>query len=247
MHTKSFWDPPFPPLISPMEGLALCDLIGLCLFVCTGIMTELHCGFCIIVWWAYIMSYNISVVFTALVIIQANQSHVFREQFLIKEQIHLLWQQLVWIYTTTVLDYARWVYFLFLAPKHSKEFIGGIVQKHYCAIHEVVTINPALFARKLYSRQYIERSTFKVATGVSSGMTNDTKADELVQACQTFITTHEDPKLMLQILLEILEEGDPAGSNVAKLVRKVSDYIAILQCFHYSAFTVFLTIHVTNR
>ena len=107
--------------------------------------------------------------------------------------------------------------FLLLAPKHNKD----VMRHHYEDIFEAISNNPAKIAVTLYTKGFISRTTRKRVTEVST-LTSDDKASVLIEACEEFIITHENPEAMLLKLLDILSETGPVGSNIAKMTRKVS-------------------------
>lgn len=111
----------------------------------------------------------------------------------------------------------------------AQEIVADVMQEYHDDFHTVMCNNPALIARKLFSEKFIERSTLRNVRTIE--LPDDAKADDLLMACMTFITTHESPLEMLQKFLLILEECDSAGPNVAEAVRKVSiNATIILSC-----------------
>lgn len=109
-----------------------------------------------------------------------------------------------------------------ITEAHTSDSIADIMQEHYSDVHSVMSLNPPLIGRKLYSAKFIDFHTLSVVTGTQNSMTDAAKADTLVQATQLFILTHEDPREMLIKLLEILDGAEPIGPNVAKAIREVS-------------------------
>ena len=73
-------------------------------------------------------------------------------------------------------------------------------------------------ARHLYGAKFISDSTNRhiIAT---SGISEEEKADKLLQDCTTHITTHAHPVEKMRELLEILCM-EPAGRSVAEKIDK---------------------------
>ena len=82
-------------------------------------------------------------------------------------------------------------------------------------------VNPADMARKLYEENFITENTLRTVTSIKTTVTDEAKADALMEGLQTFILTHESPAEVFVVFLEILEKTGGASHNVAASILKV--------------------------
>ena len=98
------------------------------------------------------------------------------------------------------------------------------MKKHYENIHSLFQHHPSLIARKLFSKEFIDRSVRNDVANVQNTMSNETKADMLIIAVDKFFDTHTEPDKMLETLLDIFDECGPLGRNVSKRIRNECEY-----------------------
>ena len=98
------------------------------------------------------------------------------------------------------------------------------MKKHYEDIHSLFQHDPSQIARKLFSNGFIDRSVRTAVTNIQTTITNENKADMLVDAVDKFLETHTEPDQMLEILLGIFDECGPLGRNVTKRIKNQREY-----------------------
>lgn len=86
-------------------------------------------------------------------------------------------------------------------------------------IHNLFQHDPPQIARKLFAKDFIDRSVRTTVTDVQTTMTNASKADILVDAVEKFFDTHAEPDKMFNSLLDIFDECGPLGCNVTERIR----------------------------
>ena len=103
------------------------------------------------------------------------------------------------------------------------------MKKHCEDIHNLFQHNPSQIARKLFSKDFIDQSVRTEVTNVQNAMSNETKADMLINAVEKFFDTHTEPDQMLETLLDIFDTCGPLGRNVTKRIRKECEYWCLIR------------------
>lgn len=81
-------------------------------------------------------------------------------------------------------------------------------------------------SRKLHSKKFIDRSVHCNVT--NSQITNNDKANILLNALESFLLTHNEPAKVIVSLISIFEQCGPIGHNVAESIKEVRVTVMIV-------------------
>lgn len=107
----------------------------------------------------------------------------------------------------------------------TQDTIRQILTKHYVNLHSILSLDPSGFAGSLYSSQFCGDNTLSYVTNVT-GVSNQTKAHQLLQDCKLGILNHRHPEESLRKLLDILSTQPVAKTLADRILGEVS----ILSC-----------------
>ena len=103
------------------------------------------------------------------------------------------------------------------------------MKKHYEDIHSLFQHDPPKIARNLFCKDFIDQSLRTEVTNVQNAMSNESKADMLINAIDKFFDTHTEPDKMLETLLDIFDKCGPLGRNITKKIRNECEYWCLIR------------------